>query len=166
MARPPEERQAVRSAYIYDRQPLEEAAERANVPYATARKWKSAAAAEGDDWDKARAVASMTKRGASGVAEIILSDFLTLHASTMEALQAAGDIPALDRAEAMSRLADAFTKTMNAVAKAAPDLGRMAVAMEVMEELVRYVREEHEDQVQAFVDILEPFAVRLAEKFG
>jgi len=53
MAHPPEMRSNVRDAYISGLD-LEMAAGKAGVPYPTARKWKSDAKAEGDDWDKSR----------------------------------------------------------------------------------------------------------------
>lgn len=62
MARPPEERMKLRTAYIGGL-PLEAAAGTANVPYATARNWFRAAREEGDDWDKFRAASLIVAGG-------------------------------------------------------------------------------------------------------
>jgi phage gpG-like protein len=51
------------------------------------------------------------------IAQIVLADFLVLHQATMEQLKDAGDVAPLEKAEAISRLSDAFHKTMAAVAK-------------------------------------------------
>lgn len=166
MAHPPELRDAVRRSYVGDRLPLEAAAEKHCIPAATARKWKSVAAAIGDDWDKARAATALTAAGANTVAQLVLHDFLILHQSTVEALKAEEDVSALAKAEAMSRLADAFTKTMSAVAKAAPDLGRFAVASELMQDLVEFVGREFPDHRAALVEILEPFGAFVAQRYG
>lgn len=166
MAHPPETRQAVRAAYIFDRLDLEAAAARAGVSSATARRWKSQAAAEGDDWDRARSAASLSHSGASSIAQVVLADFLTLHQATVDALNDASDVAPLARAEAMSRLADAFSKTMNAVAKAAPELGRFAIANELLQDLATFVREEYPDDIEVIVTILEPFATHVARKYG
>lgn len=166
MAHSPETKAAVRRSYIFDRLGLEAAAERHGVSLPTARRWKSAASAAGDDWDKARAASALSHSGATNIAQLVLADFLTLHQATVDGLNNAPDIPPLARAEAMSRLADAFTKTMNAIARAAPDLGRHAVAVEVLHDLTRYVVEEHKDLAPVLVEVLEPFGTMLAEKYG
>lgn len=62
MARPPEERMKLRTAYIGGL-PLEAAADKAGVPYATARNWFLAARKEGDDWDKFRAASLIVAGG-------------------------------------------------------------------------------------------------------
>lgn len=166
MAHPVETRQAVRAAYVFERLGLEAAADKAGVPYATARRWKARAEGEGDDWDKARAAGALSHGGANTVAQLVLSDFLTLHQTTVEDLTNAGDIEPLKKAEALSRLADAFQKTISAVARAAPELGRYAVATELLKDLAAFVREHHPDRVEALVEILEPFAVHVAKKYG
>ncbi len=166
MAHAPETRAAVRQSYIYDRLGLEAAAERHGVPLGTARRWKAQADGTGDDWDKARSVNAMTAAGAGAIAQIVLNDFMTLHQATVQALNEDGKTPPLARAEAMSRLADAFTKTMAAVAKAAPDLGRYAVAGELLQDLAAFVRDRYPEHGQALAEILEPFAAHVAEKYG
>jgi len=166
LAHPAETVDALRRAYVIDRLPIEAAAEKVGVPPSTARKIKARAEGKGDDWDKARSVAALTAAGAGSIAQLVLADFLALHQSTVEALRTDAAIPPLARAEAMSRLADAFTKTMGAVAKAAPELGRFAVASELLEELARFVRGDFPQHGGAFVEVLEPFGAMLAAKWG
>lgn len=165
MAHPPELRDAVRRSYIGDRLPLEAAAEKHGIPAATARKWKSVAAAIGDDWDKARAATALTAAGTNTVAQLVLHDFLILHQATVDALRTEEGMSALEKAEAMSRLADAFTKTMSAVAKAAPDLGRFAVATELMQDLASFVAASFPQHIGILAEILEPFAASHARKY-
>lgn len=166
MAHAPEVVDAVRRAYVVERLGLEAAAEKAGVPYPTARKMKARAALKNDDWDKARSVSALTQAGSSTVAQLVLTDFLVLHQATVASLTAAADLPPLDRAEALSRLADAFTKTMSAVAKAAPDLGRYAVASEMLADLAKFVQERFPQHAAGLVEVLEPFAGFLADKYG
>jgi hypothetical protein len=168
VAHPPETRSALRSAYIHDRLSLEAASEKIGVPIGTARRWKSAAAADGDDWDRARAAASLSHGGANTIAQLVVADFLTLHQATVDSLNDAKDVPPLARAEAMSRLADAFSKTMNAAARAAPELGRFAVANELIQDLALFVRDERlgAEMTTAVIDILERFSVHVARKYG
>lgn len=166
MAHPPEARDAVRRAYVGGRQPLEEAARQAGVPHGTARKWKFAAEAAGDDWDRARSAYALTAAGAGTIAQLVLHDFLILHQATVEALKTDLELTPLQKAEAISRLSDAFTKTMAAVAKAAPELGRYAVATELLQDLAAFVVDQFPEHRAALAEILEPFAASMARKYG
>ncbi len=166
MAHPPEIRQRLRQAYVYDRLSLEMAAERVGVGLATARRWKTAAETEGDDWERARSAASLSTAGAGAIAQIVLQDFMALHQSVTAEVMDLPPANALAKAEAMSRLADAFTKTMNAVAKAAPDLHRFAVATELLQELAVFVADRYPQHAAAVAEVLEPFALTVAKRYG
>ena len=62
MAHPPEKRMALRNAYIGGL-PLEAAADKVGIPYATARHWQRSAREDGDDWDKFRAASLIVAGG-------------------------------------------------------------------------------------------------------
>ena len=166
MAHKPEVKAAVRDSYVRDKLPLEQASQQHGIPFATARKWKAAAEAGGDDWDKSRAAHSLTHAGIGTIVQMVLADYLALHQATVENLKAETDVPALARAEALSRLADAFAKTMSASAKAAPELGRFAVATELLQDLAMFVRDRFPAHAAALAEILEPFALATARKYG
>ena len=55
---------------------------------------------------------------------------------------------------------------MAAVAKAAPDLGRYAIATELLQDMASFIDEEFSEHRAAFVEILPIFAARIAKKFG
>jgi hypothetical protein len=159
-------RRAVRAAYVYEALSLESAAEKQGVPHSTARRWKRGAKAEGDDWDKARAAARMAGSGMQAVAGAVVEDFVLLFQSTLEALKAAGDIPPLDKAEAISRLSDAFSKTVKAAGMADPALSRLSLSMEVLEALGSFINDKFPQHGTAFLEVLEPFGVELARRYG
>lgn len=166
MAHKPETRSAVRQSYVVDKLALEAAAAKHEVPFDTARKWKSTDAARGDDWDKARSAHSLTSSGAGTIAQLVLHDFLQMYAATVDAVKEDLTLTPMQRAETLSRLADAFQKTMSAVAKAAPDLGRYAVATELLSDMAGYVAERFPEHRHAFAEILQPFAAFVAQKYG
>lgn len=166
MAHPPEAKRAVRDAYVIDKLELAQAAAKAEVPFDTARKWKASAAAAGDDWDKSRAAHSLTSSGAGTIAQLVLHDFLIMYQATVEGVKETNTMPVKDKAETLSRLADAFQKTMSAVAKAAPDLGRFAVATELMGDLAEFVARDFPQHRPALVEVLEPFGAFVARKYG
>lgn len=166
MAHPPEIRAKVRAAYVHDRMPLEAAAERHGISYPTARRWKSDAENNGDDWERARSAARLAGDGVQHVAQMILEDYLHLHQATVEGVKSADNIAPLAKAEVLSRLADAFTKTMSAVGKASPELSRLAVATDVLQRLAKYVGSNHPHLAEALLEVLEPFAADLARDYG
>lgn len=162
----PEKRALVRAAYVYQRQPLGGAADQADVPLGTARRWKAEAETEGDDWDKARSVASLADTGRATIVQGVIEDYLKLHQETIEQLKQVRDISPLMKAEALSRLADAFMKTMSASAKASPEMGRLAVATDVIQRLTQFVGTKFPKTAPALLEVLEPFATELAKSYG
>ncbi|WP_431282712.1 DUF1804 family protein [Humitalea sp. 24SJ18S-53] len=166
MAHPPETTAKLRAAYVYDRLGLDAASDRAGISIATARRWKREAEQAGDDWDRARSAARLSGDGNQLITQMILDDYLTLHQATIEGVKADAKITPLVKAEIMSRLADAFTKTMAAVAKASPQMNRLGVATDVIQRLSRYAAEVHPHHASALLEVLEPFTVELAREYA
>ena len=81
---------------------------------------------------------------------------------TLDDVKKSDDIKPLDRAEVISRLSDAFAKTMSAAAKGSPKLNKLAIAMEVLQLLVKYIQSERPDLVGQFSDVLGGFGEKLA----
>lgn len=165
MAHGPETRAAVRAAYVHQALPLGEAAKRAGISEAVARQWKAKARRGGDDWDKARAVSYMSGQGSDTVLMSVLESIVTLTQTTLADLQVA-EIAPLDRAEAISRLVDAYHKTAAAVAKTSPRLDKLALAMEILERLAEFVRAQHPQHGPALLAVLEPFGAEMAKHYG
>ena len=166
MAWDPEIRRQVRHHYVTDKLDLEKAASLESVPVPTARKWKMADSLVGDDWDKARAAHSLTTSGASTIAQLVLHDFLIMYQETVTEVRDSGDVSPLDKAKVLSQLADSFQKTMSAVAKASPDLGRYAVATELMQDMADFVAETYPQYREIMVEILHPFGLHVTKKYG
>lgn len=165
MAYSHEVREAVRNAYVHDRLPLEAAAERVGVSYSAAQAWKRKAKEEGQCWDKARAAARMSSGGLGDLTTQLLEDFAILFQTTVEQIRDA-DADPLKKAEAISRLSDAYTKTMRAATKGAPEIGRLAMALEVLDLLAKFVRTNHPEHAEALINVLEPFGATLAKIYG
>lgn len=165
MAYGPETRQAVRKSYVYDRLSLKAASDRHRVAYHTARRWKSEAKTDGDCWDKARTAARMAGGGLGDITAQLLEDFALLFQATVEEIRD-GEYDGLKKAEALSRLSDAYTKTMKAAAGGAPKIAKLSVALEVLDELAGFIREHHPQHLETFAEILEPFGARVSEVFG
>ncbi|MEO5336882.1 MAG: DUF1804 family protein [Magnetospirillum sp. WYHS-4] len=162
----PEKRQALRAAYVHRRLPLPAAAAECGVPFDTARKWKDKARRDGDDWDKARAAGAMAGEAAVVLVRALIEDFINLHQSVLDAVKGDGEMPALAKVQALSMLADAFSKTMAAAGKAAPELSALAVAQEVLRMLGDFIRNNYPKHGPAFVEVLEPFGAEVAKRYG
>lgn len=165
MAHAPEVRNAVRRSYVMERLPLEAACEKHGVSYNTGRIWKRKAKDDGDDWDKARAAARMAAGGLGELTTQVLEEFALLFQSTMEQIGEA-EVSALDKAEAMSRLADAYTKTMKAAGGGDQKLAKLSVAMEMLERFVAFVQERYPQHAQALLEVLEPFGEELSRVYA
>lgn len=164
MAYSEETRRALRAAYVYKALSLEAAADQMKIAFGTASRWKRDAKETGDDWDRARAAARLGAEGAESVTQLVLEEFVTLFQSTMEQVKNDAKASGLQKAEALSRLSDAYHKTMSAVAKGSPKLNKLAVAMEVIKMLTDFIVAKHPSQALTFVDMLEPFGEHLTQE--
>ncbi|NYZ17054.1 DUF1804 family protein [Azospirillum sp. RWY-5-1] len=166
MAHGADTRADLRRAYVYDRLELPAAAERLGVSLSSARRWKQEAEADGDDWDRARSAARLAGDGRQQIAEMILNDYLLLHQACVEDIKGKADIDPLKKAEVLSRLADAFNKTMAAVGRASPELSRLAVATDVIQRLAGFVRRDFPHLAPALLEVIEPFSAELSRDYG
>lgn len=165
MAHPPETRAKLRSLVVHQGLGLEQAAQRLGLSPRTAARWRQEAEASGDDWAKARAAHHLAGEGAEAVSRAVLEDFLTLFQSVMSEVRD-GQLKPLEKAEAISRLSDAYTKTTKAIQRSAPELHRLAIASEVLQLLARYVREHAPRHAPALLEVLEPFGEELVKVYG
>lgn len=166
MAHDSETRDQLRRRYVHDRMGLEQAAEACGISYPTARRWKTAAETAGDDWERARSVVSLTQDGQNSMGQLLLADFLTLLSATQTELREAKDVPVLAKVEAMSRLSDALHKTLAAMAKTSPSLSRLAIAMDTVALLIRFVEANHHEAIGLLAEILGPFGDFLSKEFS
>lgn len=162
MAHSPAARTAVRDAYIAGAT-LGMAAERARVPEATARAWKKAAISTGDDWERLRAARTLAVGTHGEMVQQILGEFLSLH---HEAVQNVRSKTAEEQVQMIASLTDSLSKTMAALGKAAPELSRLGVAMEVLRALGEFIRTHHPDMATLFMEVLEPFSSQLVRDYG
>lgn len=85
--------------------------------------------------------------------------------STIESLRADGLSP-VEKAEAISRISDAYAKTIKAAGAVDPAIARLAWAMDVLKMLAEFVQAQFPQHANAVLEILEPFGQHLAEQYG
>jgi hypothetical protein len=168
MAKGPEAKAAVRAAYVHRKLPIAQCVKglRPKVSPDTARRWKAEARAAGDDWDRARSASHLAGQGAEAVTQAVLEDFVALFQSTLTDLKDDAEVAAIDKAEAISRLSDAYHKTMSAVTRGNGKLSKLAVAMETVEKLAGFVQARFPRHANAFLEILEPFGEEISKVYG
>lgn len=166
MAHRPETVAAVRSSYVFDKLPLPAAATKHKVSIGTARRWKSDAKKQGDDWDKARASVSMTASNFEEIMAAMTNDFVVLHQSLVSAITQDADMGAAAKVGALNSLADSFSKFIAAAGKASPKLNKLSFAMEIIQALGAFITDAHPEHAPAFAEIIEPFGRELSKRYG
>lgn len=140
MAHPIKKIAKVRAAYVYDALNLEGVARKCDVPLNTIRHWKDAAKDNGDDWDKARAAARLVRarrgsrhrRRAGGFHAAVSKH----HGRRQKQPEHSTDlVTLLDKAEVLSRISDAYSKTMNVITKGNPKLDKLSFATSILRDL-------------------------------
>lgn len=164
MAHPKETRDKVRRAYVLERQSLDMAAALHCVSYATARRWKQDALTEGDDWDKAQSAQLLAGGGIEEVARQVLSGLVMQFQATMQAVQQDTEIKPAVKVQLLASLADAYNKTVAASKRVLPETSTLATAMEVLQKLAEFIREQYPQHASAFAEVLEPFGEVIAKE--
>jgi len=165
MAHSQETKSAVRASYVRDRLPLEQVAEKHGISYATVRSWKRKAKEAGDCWEKARVASRMANGTFGDITTELLEDLTLLFQTTITDIKDK-DISPLQKVEAISKLSDAYSKTIKAAGGGDQKIAKLAIAMQVLEELAKFIREGYPEQLEVFAAILEPFGQRVSEVFG
>lgn len=153
MAHPPEKRMELRAAYIGGL-PLESAADKADVPYGTARNWYRDAKAAGDDWDKFRAASLIV---AGGGIEQAMGRIIAAGLMRCEALldQIADSQDVASAMQSMASLGDTIAKLKAAGKGMMPEADQLAIengAIKAFADLIIKLHPKTADQVVSAVE--------------
>ncbi|MDI9407702.1 MAG: DUF1804 family protein [Candidatus Pacebacteria bacterium] len=155
MARSPDERLKLRSAYLGGL-PLEAAARQCGIPYATARNWFNAARDAGDDWDKHRQVAMMVAGGGveQALGRVIASALLRCEA-LVEAMDGTEDHATA--AAMLAGLGDTISKLRTAGKAFMPENDRLAIESETVKRLSELFIKLHPKHADLMIAVVEAF---------
>lgn len=167
MAHPKSKRMALRSAYVFKALSLDEAAEAVGVSVSTARRWREEALrVDDDDWDKVKAAACLAGEGMESVARQMLSEYVIRHRYLMEAVAADESLGPAEKVESLSKLADSFAKIVASSRRVLPETDELATALEVLRKFADFTRDQFPQHAPALLEVLEPFAARIARELG
>lgn len=154
----------LRTAYIGGL-PLEAAADKAGVPYATARNWFRAAKEEGDDWDKFQAASLIVAGGGieQAMGRIIAAGLMRCEVLLERTAELEDPSEAV---KAMATLGDTVSKLKAAGKSMMPEADKLAIAMDVLKRLDGFIRENYPQHAGSFGELLSPFGQELARAYG
>ena len=159
-------RDEVRALYVHSHLNIPQISDRLNLPIRTIHRYRAKARTEGDDWENARLSALIAGQGYQATVSQVLEGLLQQSRSVIEAIKAN---ESLDSEKKMSMLAQ-LAYSMNMARKAAeglnPKISKLTVALEVLNLLTRYIRDEHPEHAAAFLDILQPFGTELRRRYA
>lgn len=157
MAHPRETRLTLRGAYLGGL-PIEQAASQAGVPLATARRWKSEAMAEGDDWDKfQRASLIMAGGGMDAAMGRVATGVLMRCEALLDHISNDPDMDPMEATKAVGSITDSLSKLHAASKRLMPATDRLAVAVGVITQLTAFIKDRYPQHIGAFAEVLEPF---------
>jgi hypothetical protein len=164
MAYGPEVRSSVRTNFIHGND-LKGAATLFGVSYETARNWKRDDKERGDDWDKAKAAYRLSNSDLDAMTAAIIERFVFLFETTISQIEEDDKITPLEKAEAISRLSDAYQKTVKAAKSSSRELSALSVALDVLKRLAQFIEEKFPQYKEPFVEVLAPFGKELTRTY-
>lgn len=154
-------RRKARSDYVHRRMTQSTIAVAYGISEATVGRWKKAAKADGDDWDKARTAHVIAGEGVEVVVSSVVEDFMIQAQAILDEIKA-GDHTTQEKVSMLVALSDAMTKMAASAKRFAPKVSELGVAQDVMGKLLDFVREHFPQHASTILEIIEPFGAHLA----
>jgi hypothetical protein len=155
-------RRKARSDYIFRRFTQATIAAAYGISEATVGRWKKAAKAQGDDWDKSRTANVIAGQGVEAVVSSVVEDFMMQAQSILDEIKG-GKHSVKEKVAMLVSLSDAMTKMAASAKRFAPRVSELGVAQDVMSKLLDFVRDEFPMHAAAILEVIEPFGEHLAE---
>lgn len=165
MAHPAETRHRVRQLYI-EGMPLTSAAVSCEVSYDTAKAWKKAAEAKGDNWDTARASYSISGAGADQLNLQVIENFNRQAITIQREIDSDASLTALVKVQLHSTLSDAYSKFSKAFSRLNPQFSGLSIAMDTLKLIVEYLRKHDPAALKALMPHIEEIGALLGKRHG
>ncbi len=165
MAYSKDTRDKVRQLYV-EGLPLKSASVTCGVSYDTARDWKAASEAAGDNWDTARTAHRIGDQGIEELNRNLVEDFARNMIVTTRELESAKNIPAGAKADALAQLADAYSKFSKAFARINPKYSGLSVALDTLKTFTDHLRLKDPAALRVLQPHIEDVGAILGKRYG
>jgi transposase-like protein len=162
MARPEEDKIALRSAYLSGLS-MEVAASQAGIPIDTARRWKRQARESGDDWDRLRSAQLLAGGGLEEVLQRVLAQAIRQTEATLQSIEANPDMKPMEQVQATASLADSLNKMVAAGRRMMPETDALAVRLDTVKRMMEFTAQHHPSKAKDLLEVLEAFQGELAK---
>ncbi len=156
---------AVRSSYVNEQQDLTVAASMHGVSYGTARNWKKRAKEEGDDWDTARNALLLSQGGKKELLNQVLERFYIQSERIFESIEKTEQLQPQEMVDLMSKWADSMSKVSKFLGTN-NDFNKIGFALELLQLLSTFIRNDYPQHAHVFLEILEPFGREVSKTYG
>lgn len=164
MAHTQDTRDKVRQLYI-EGMPLNGAAVTCGVSYDTARDWKAKAKGNGDCWDAGRAAYRISDAGIDELNTQLVEDFARQVIVTTRELETS-KIPAANKAQMLSQLADAYAKFSKAFSRINPEFSALSVSLDTLKTIVDHLRSNDPQGLKVLQVHLDEIGSLLGRRYG
>jgi uncharacterized protein YjcR len=154
-----------RADYVYRRMMQSTIAAAYGLSEATVGRWKKAAKAAGDDWDRARTAHVIAGEGVETVVSSVVEDFMIQAQAILEEIKE-GTHTTQEKVQMLVSLSDAMTKMASSARRLAPKISELGVAQDTMAKLIEFVQTHFPQHIRVIQEIIEPFGERLAEIYA
>lgn len=155
----------LRRFYVFEQLSLDHAAEKADVSFNTARRWKKQALENGDNWDKAREAHIMAGGEMEDISKGLLTGFIVQYRATMDEIKQNPELTAVEKVKLLTALADSFTKMTAASKRLLPEISELAIAMKTVELFGSHIQQHKPQLLGDFVELLDSFGETLDRTF-
>ena len=159
-------RDEVRALYVHGHLTITQICEKLNLPARTLHRYRAKARMEGDDWENARLSALIAGQGYQAAVSQVLEGLLQQSQSVMQAITADEEIDSEKKMTMLAQLAYSMNMARKAAEGLNPKISKLTIALEVLNLLTRYIRDEHPEHTAAFLDILQPFGTELRRRYA
>lgn len=167
MAHDMEKVKKARTMYIYQSCTFDDIARVMRIPSKTIRNWRDRAIErDGDDWDKARHVASLSEQNVEAINRQVYADWLSRFHEVQKQILADEAMGTIEKVGALASLADSFNKMIAALRKIEPEVSIASTALRVLEIITNYLNGTDRQLAHKFGEHIDAIGVKIQEEFN
>ena len=166
MAHDQAKKREARTMYVYRNLAFADIERAIKIPAKTIMRWKRRAMEkEGDDWDKARHIASMSEQNVESINRQVYADWLTKFKEVQTTILGDDKMDTGAKIGALASLADSFNKMVAALRKIEPEVNLASTALKVLEIIADYLNGADVELAHKFGEHIDAIGVKIQTEF-